>query len=247
MFLKPNGKGHTFQLNQSACDDGATGRRQKLLRLAGIKELDSKGKEHVLKGAAAAGEKAANAATAKNAHCHRGSGSNLNNLEGCLPAKTLLHLDERSCTLWHRAPDMKNFNHHWHEFYKVLYSLRLPESLVYFDDFKENENALNQEDSDGPTATWSSPTGSMTSGQPPMLSAEWVLFNISFNAFCCTLAESARSTLERQVQWCILVLSRRQRNAPLTLWTKNEIWLFFCWTCILLSDVTFSNWLNLRI
>jgi hypothetical protein len=37
-----------------------------LLRIAGIEELDSKGKESVLKGAAAAG---AEAATAKNAHC----------------------------------------------------------------------------------------------------------------------------------------------------------------------------------
>ena len=64
-----------------------------------LKSSTAKATEHVLKGAAAAGEEAAKAATAKNAHCHRGSGSNLINLEGCLPAKTLLHPDERSCTL----------------------------------------------------------------------------------------------------------------------------------------------------
>ena len=39
-----------------------------MLCAAGIQELDSKGKEHVLKGALAAGEEAARVATAKNAH-----------------------------------------------------------------------------------------------------------------------------------------------------------------------------------
>ena len=66
-FSKPDGKGHIFQLNQS-CDDDATRRRLKLLRLAGIKELDSKGKDRVIKGALAAGEEAARVATAKNAN-----------------------------------------------------------------------------------------------------------------------------------------------------------------------------------
>ena len=93
---------------------------------------------------------------------------NLINLEGCLPAA-----EEVAAPWWHRAPNMKNFDHHWHEFYKVLYSLRLSRWCLWW---LEKENALNQEDSD--CNFNKSDAGSMTSGQPPMLSAEWVLFNI---------------------------------------------------------------------
>ena len=50
---------------------------------------------------------------------HRGSGSKSNQ-----PWRMSAGWDV-AAPWWHRAPNMKTFDHHWHEFYKVLYTLRL--------------------------------------------------------------------------------------------------------------------------
>ena len=50
---------------------------------------------------------------------HRGSGSKSNQ-----PWRMSAGWDV-AAPWWHQAPNMKTFDHHWHEFYKVLYTLRL--------------------------------------------------------------------------------------------------------------------------
>ena len=158
------------------------------------------------------------------------------NLEGCLPAA-----GEVAAPWWHRAPNMKNFDHHLHEFYKVLYTLRLSRwcNLMTWKGKRTKSRGfrlLSDCNFDqARRAVW------QVVNHRCFRQSEFYLIYHCLHSVAHWQINFGTSIAMMHPHGII------EANTPLTLLTKIKIWLFFCWLIIQSTDVTFSNWFNLRI